>query len=220
MVYSLNELDEKMLKYLNFNNGFFIEAGANDGISQSNTFLYEKEYGWNGLLIEPNPSKYIQCKNNRPNSIVENYALVSKNYEYDFIDGDFDHEDYNGSLMAMVLDEGDWCDDVMKESQRTRKENQNIIKVPAITLDKLLEKHNIKKIDFFSLDVEGYEISVLNGFDIEKFLPTYMLIETTTYQNRIDDIFEYMENKNYKVIERLSCNDFLFTIKYENSISR
>ena len=213
MVYALNELDEKMLKYLNFNNGFFIEAGANDGISQSNTCLYEKEYGWNGLLIEPNPSKCLQCKNNRPNSIVENYALVSRNYEYDFIDGDFDHEDYNGSLMSMVLDEGDWCDDVMKNSQKHRKENTNIVEVPAITLDKLLEKHNIKKIDFFSLDVEGYEISVLNGFDIEKFLPTYMLIETTTYQNRIDIIFEYMENKNYKVVERLSCNDFLFTIK-------
>ena len=213
MVYALNELDEKMLKYLNFNNGFFIEAGANDGISQSNTCLYEKEYGWNGLLIEPNLLKCLQCKNNRPNSIVENYALVSRNYEYDFIDGDFGHEDYNGSLMAMVLDEGDWCDDVMKNSQKNRKENTNILKVPAITLDKLLKKHNIKKIDFFSLDVEGYEISVLNGFDIEKFLPTYMLIETTTYQNRIDIIFEYMENKNYKVVERLSCNDFLFTIK-------
>ena len=138
---------------------------------------------------------------------------MSRNYEYDFIDGDFDHEDYNGSLMSMVLDEGDWCDDVMKNSQKHRKENTNIVEVPAITLDKLLEKHNIKKIDFFSLDVEGYEISVLNGFDIEKFLPTYMLIETTTYQNRIDIIFEYMENKNYKVVERLSCNDFLFTIK-------
>lgn len=213
MVYSLHELDEKMLKYLNFNNGFFIEAGANDGISQSNTFLYEKEYGWNGLLVEPNPSKCIQCKNNRPNSIVENYALVSNTYSGDFIEGDFNHDGYAESLMSMVLDEGDWCDDELRYYKKIKKEDLNTIEVPAITLDKLLEKHNIKKIDFFSLDVEGYEISVLNGFDIEKYLPTYMLIETTTFENRKKFIFEYMENKNYKVVEQLSGNDYLFKIK-------
>ena len=213
MVYALHELDEKMLKYLNFKNGFFIEAGANDGISQSNTFLYEKEFGWSGLLIEPNPSKCLQCKNNRPNSIVENYALVSNSYGNDHIDGDFTHEGYADSLMSMVLDEGDWCDDILRDAKKTKKENFNIIKVPAITLDKLLEKHNIKKIDFFSLDVEGYEISALNGFDIEKYLPTYMLIETTTLEDRKKVIFEYMQNKNYKVVEQLSGNDYLCKLK-------
>ena len=213
MVYALHELDEKMLKYLNFNNGFFIEAGANDGISQSNTFLYEKEFDWNGLLIEPNPSKYNQCKNNRPNSIVENYALVSNSYKHDYIDGDFDHEGYADSLMSMVLDEGDWCDDILRDCKKEKKESSNIIKVPATSLDKLLEKHNIKKIDFFSLDVEGYEISVLNGFDIEKYLPNYMLIETTSFENRRKVIFDYMEDRNYKVIEELTINDYLFALK-------
>lgn len=213
MVYALDELDEKMLKYLNFKNGFFIEAGANDGISQSNTFLYEKEFGWNGLLIEPNPLKCLQCKNNRPNSIVENYALVSNSYGNDHIDGDFTHEGYADSLISMVLDEGDWCDDILRDAKKTKKKNFNIIKVPAITIDKLLEKHNIKKIDFFSLDVEGYEISALNGFDIEKYLPTYMLIETTTLEDRKKVIFEYMQNKNYKVVEQLSGNDYLFKLK-------
>jgi len=76
-----------------------------------------------------------------------------------------------------------------------------------------LEKHNIKKIDFISLDVEGYEVSVLNGFDIEKYLPTYMLIETTSFEVRRKVIFDYMEDRNYKVIEELSINDYLFSIK-------
>jgi FkbM family methyltransferase len=213
MTHSLNELDDRMLKYLNFNNGFFIEAGANDGIIQSNTYLYEKEFKWTGLLVEPNPLKYSECKSNRPNSIVENYALVSSNYSTDTIFGDFNHTDYFNSLMSMVLHKGDWSDEVMEDSQRLREKLGNIVEVPAITLDKLLEKHNIKKIDFFSLDVEGYEISVLNGFTIEKYLPTYVLIETTTYENRINVIFEYMKNKGYKVLERLSCNDFLFTLE-------
>lgn len=213
MVYALHELDEKMLKYLNFNNGFFIEAGANDGVSQSNTLLYEKEYGWTGLLVEPNSSKYSQCKSNRPNSIVENYALVSDSYLGDYIEGDFNHDGYAESLTSMVLDEGDWCDDILRDCKKEKKESSNVVKVPAITLDKLLEKHNIQKIDFFSLDVEGYEISVLNGFDIEKYLPTYMLIETTSFENRRKVIFDYMQDRNYKVIEELTINDYLFTLK-------
>ena len=44
---------EVLLKYLNYENGFFIEAGANDGVVQSNTFYFEKELNWTGLLIEP-----------------------------------------------------------------------------------------------------------------------------------------------------------------------
>ena len=32
--YALNNLDKKLEKYLNYNDGYFIELGANDGISQ------------------------------------------------------------------------------------------------------------------------------------------------------------------------------------------
>jgi hypothetical protein len=35
---SINELDRKIENYLDYNNGYFVELGANDGISQSNTF--------------------------------------------------------------------------------------------------------------------------------------------------------------------------------------
>ena len=40
-----------------------------------------------------------------------------------------------------------------------------------------------------------------------------MLIETTTLEDRKKVIFEYMQNKNYKVVEQLSGNDYLFKLK-------
>ena len=55
---SLNALDDKLAQYLDFNNGYFVEAGANDGFKQSNTFYLENARGWKGALIEPIPELY------------------------------------------------------------------------------------------------------------------------------------------------------------------
>lgn len=158
--FSLHGLDLKLLKYLNFKDGFFIEAGANDGISQSNTLMYELNLNWKGLLIEPNEKKFNQCKENRKNSIVENAALVSKSFKNEFISGNFDQNDYESSLMAMVTDNGDYNDEEIIKNRNERIEKFKVVKVPALTLSELLDIHKINKIDFFSLDVEGYEISV------------------------------------------------------------
>ena len=211
MTYGLHGIDDKLLKYLNFQDGFFIESGANDGISQSNTALYEFKYNWTGLLIEPNPKKFFECKKLRKNSIVENYALVSDNYTDEFISGNFNEDGYDESLMSMVYDSGDWVDEELLKHKNNISDR--LIEVPAITLNKLLVKHDIKKIDFISLDVEGYEISVLNGFDIEKYKPNYIMIETTTFDNRRKVIFDYMSEREYSIVDELSCNDVLFAPK-------
>lgn len=213
--YALDFLDLKLEKYLNFNNGFFIEAGANNGILQSNTLFYEQKYNWNGLLIEPNIHNYEACKLNRPKCIIEHCALVSFNYDKEFIEGNFlITGGYNGaSLMEYVVDDGDQCDEGMKTLKKNTKNSGMIIDVPAKTLTNLIKKHNINNVDLFSLDVEGYEISVLNGLDFDILSPNYILLETTSDDDRIKMLIEYMNTKNYNMVERLSNNDHLFKFK-------
>lgn len=75
-------LDSVLKRWLGFPFGFYIEAGGNNGLMQSNSLLFDRFFGWNGLLIEPSPSAYAQCKANRPNAIVENFALVSSTSMY------------------------------------------------------------------------------------------------------------------------------------------
>ena len=53
--YSLNDLDLKLDAILEQRDGFYIEAGANDGLNQSNTVFFERHRGWTGLLVEPLP---------------------------------------------------------------------------------------------------------------------------------------------------------------------
>ena len=79
---AINNLDKKLLKYINFKNGFYIECGANDGVNQSNTWYFEKCLNWKGILIEPNKKIFKELiKNRSPNNIFENVALVSEDFK-------------------------------------------------------------------------------------------------------------------------------------------
>ena len=57
---ALNSLDKKLLDYIDYDCGYFIEIGANDGISQSNTFFFERKKKWSGVLIESNKKKFLE----------------------------------------------------------------------------------------------------------------------------------------------------------------
>ena len=75
--YGKNKLDQQLEKYLDFHNGFFIELGAYDGVTQSNTLFYEKNKGWRGILIEPSKDIYKICKKNRSiKNFIYNYHKV------------------------------------------------------------------------------------------------------------------------------------------------
>ena len=72
-------------------NGFFIDIGAHDGISLSNTYLLEQEYGWKGICIEPNPSVFKKLCKNRENTLNIDSPLSSKDNEvvvFTSIEGD------------------------------------------------------------------------------------------------------------------------------------
>ena len=62
---ALNQLDKKILNYINFSYGFFIECGANDGVNQSNTWYLEKYLNWKGILIEPLKEQFKELIKNR-----------------------------------------------------------------------------------------------------------------------------------------------------------
>ena len=76
---SLNKLDKKILNYMNFSDGFFIECGANDGVNQSNTWYLEKYLNWHGILIEPLKDTFMELKKNRSYNRVQ--LINSKFYD-------------------------------------------------------------------------------------------------------------------------------------------
>ncbi|QIZ72505.1 FkbM family methyltransferase [Oxynema aestuarii] len=200
--FALKQLDFKLDSYLKLRRGFFIEAGANDGISQSNTLYFEKYKNWKGLLIEAIPELAEKCRINRPRCIVENCALVPFDFNESYIEMNF------CNLMSVVKGAMKSQEEELKhlkkgcEIQQVTSYN---IKVPANTLTTILSKHSIQNIDFLSLDVEGFELSVLKGIDFEKYQPTWMLIEAR-YKDEIDAFLKPL----YEPVAELSHHDVLY----------
>jgi FkbM family methyltransferase len=206
--YGLNQLDIKMEKYLDYENGTFIELGANDGQTQSNTKYYEDFRGWSGMLIEPSPNNYKNCiKNRSVSNHIFNCACVPFHYEKDTIDL------FYSNLMTAAAG---LVSDIREASlhaeggSRFLKEDEKVERftAKARTLNSLLEEVSFPtEIDFLSLDVEGVEIEVLKGVDFDKYKFKYMLIECRS----IDALTEFLAEKEFRLIDQLSFHDYLFT---------
>lgn len=167
-------LDQTMKKFLTEPCGFFVEAGAQDGIFQSNTLIFARKRGYRGLLVEPATSLIERLRQNRPESIVFNGALTSFQRDGSQVTVP------SGSPMGIV------SHDVVNGTAT----------VTARSLSKLLDEHGIQNVDFFSLDVEGHEVEILDGIDFNRHRPRFVLIEVW---NKNPLTFAAMERACYSV---------------------
>lgn len=188
---ALNQLDKKMLEFLNYENGFFIECGANDGVDQSNTWYFEKYLNWSGILIEPLKKQFQELKKNRSKkNKFFNLALCSSENKNMFLMEDND-------LLSKPIIDG------------SKISKPNFETSSSQTLTKILDEISAPNIiDFFSLDVEGFEYQVIKGINFDKYNFKYFLIETSN-----DEVIKFLINNNYTLVKKLSYHDLLF--KYE-----
>lgn len=201
---ALFDIDQKMEKFLNFKNGFFIEVGGNDGYRQSNTYYLEKFLGWQGILVEGIPDLYEKCRCLRKKSTVYNYALISNKSKDDFVEMHYANlmPVVEGSLKSEEAQKKHIEKGILKQKLR----ESYTVKVPTRTLSSILDEYpNLPQVDFMSLDVEGYELSVLEGLNIEKYRPTYILVESKFF----DDINSFL-TPFYELVEQVTHHDYLY----------
>lgn len=170
--------------------GFFVEFGATDGVLLSNTYLLEKEFGWNGICAEPNPKFFEKLQKNR-SCIVSNACIAGKSGEQvEFIFAD----EYGGIKNYSGLD---------KHSEKRNSFNNIGGTATLITtsLNDFLIKHNApENIDYISVDTEGSELDILSNFDFNKWNVRAFSVEHN-HSKLKEEIRNLLESKGYSCTE-------------------
>ena len=177
---------ENIIKYKQ--NGVFLEIGGYDGVTGSNTYFLEKYLGWNGIIVECNPTLVEKCKNTRSCYICDKALYESDNAELSFTipygDEIIGGKEQLGGIKTLLKPES------LKAFQRCYKESKDII-VKTININTLLESRKIYSIDYVSLDVEGGELSILKTWDFNKHKVKFLTVEhgnITHYQKSINTL--------------------------------
>jgi FkbM family methyltransferase len=188
-------LEAKLSAYLPAT-GFFVEAGAMDGFIASNTYYLERIKGWRGILVEPIPDYFRECVRQRPASSVFQCALVAPNYSAPTVTVEF------AESMSFVPS---GQEDPGAQSAIQRHQ------VPARTLASLLAEVKVRHVDFLSLDVEGYEVPALQGLDLKRNRPTFILVECLS-DAALADVRKELD-PHYELLSALTHRDHLFRVR-------
>jgi FkbM family methyltransferase len=185
----------------------FLEAGANDGISHSNSLQLE-EMGWDGILVEPSPVAFEALQGKRACSHKFQYAIGDGSIAT--ITGSFARGSLMGScdpeLIGRDIGKNKFKrlikDISLKAKSIVHGETKALMaKVQVTTLTRLIEISGVNCIDIMSLDIEGYEIPALKGLE-DKCNPRILAIETR--KKDAFDINDLMLAKGYILVENLS----------------
>jgi FkbM family methyltransferase len=177
LTFAQHELDQRMKRYITGSHGIYVESGAHDGVSFSNTMIYSLQRCWSGILVEPSIVSASAARKNRPIDVVVNAALVSPTQQGK-VRGSFD-----GSFTSKI------------------ENSPNDQEVDARTLSDILEDNKINHFHWWSLDVEGFELSALQGLDFSRWSPDYINLELW---NNDSAVWEFLNARGYKAVADIS----------------
>ena len=185
-------------------NGLFLDIGAYDGITGSNTYFLEKNLNWKGLLVECNPELVDICRQNRTSILCNKAIYKESNTKIDFMipRGQEIHggKAQLGGIKDFLRPESVNC---FYESYKSN----SIVQVDTININELLEQHEMYEIDYMSLDVEGYELEILKQIDLKKFKIHYLTVEHANIPHYQHNINTYLLSQGYKLARHNNHDD-------------
>jgi FkbM family methyltransferase len=188
----IEPLMEYGLKFIQ-KNDVCIDAGANQGIY---SIPFAKIAGSKGKVIAIEPMKYAQeiLKNNSKLNNLRNIKIfngvISDKNKKEILD----------------LTTGVGSASIVRDFGKKK-----ILKVVSITIDSLVKKYRLKRINFIKMDIEGSELSALKGAKktLKQFKPIICLESDV---KNFSKIYNFLKKFSYKAY-LFNNNGSLFKIK-------
>lgn len=191
--------------FFNKKNGFFIDIGAHDGISFSNSLFFERFNGWKGICVEPNPSVFNKLVSNRK-SINLNVCIGSENKKVKFTQ----IEGYCEMLSGITEKYDNRHVERINNDIQIKGGKKTEIEVDMIPLNGIDELKN-KKIDFISIDTEGNEFDIVNSINFD-LLDVKSLVIENNYKD--DRTAACLNSLGFELIYKLDCDEVFLNKLY------
>tara|TARA_B100000242_G_C42946728_1_gene439050 strand:- start:82 stop:912 length:831 start_codon:yes stop_codon:yes gene_type:complete len=180
----------------------FLEFGATNGLSLSNTYMLEKELGWSGALAEPDVQWIDSLKKNRPNTKIITKCIWKKsNEKLNFFSSD------EGVLSTLEEFKYSDAESLPGNTDLRNKSGKNIV-VETISLNDVIKQYfNGKCPSYISVDTEGSEFEILNSFNFSDYRPAVFTVEHNFSKSQ-DMIDELLISNNYvRIFKKLTVFD-------------
>lgn len=195
-----------LLKALSIQNMSYLDIGANDPKFFNNTYLFYKK-GFTGILVEPNSSLCAKLSAVRPHDKVLNVGvgIDDKVDEADF----YQFAEENAGLGTFSHDNAKYMDEIGLYG--VPRKIEQVIKVKLISIDHIISNFFTECPDFISIDVEGWDLKILETLNFGLYSPAVFCVETlayhddgSTYRNR--NIYEFLSAKGYFAYHETEAN--------------
>jgi len=178
--------EQFVLEKTNFKRkGYFVDIGAADGITASNSFTLEKWFNWDGICVDPNPvfsQSLLNCRDSHVSTLCV-YSESGKVVPFRYCDDEQSYGLYfKAGLSQFIVSYAPIIDHKFKT-----------INVFTISLNDLLDLYGApKKIDYLSLDTEGSEYDILRTFDFKKYDISCITVEhaESPFRRLVIDLLE------------------------------
>lgn len=164
--------------------GVFVDVGAHDGLTLSNSWLLERS-GWTGLCIEPNPTVFDRTAKARARVVCAAVGKAPGRSKFRVVDG------YGEMLSGLESSQG------RRELARIERDlgahggSWTTIEVEVRRLDEILRTEGIDRVDYLSIDVEGGEAGVLASVDLAEFDVGLVTIENNYRSRKLRQVMRH-----------------------------
>ncbi|MEX2404007.1 MAG: FkbM family methyltransferase, partial [Balneolales bacterium] len=181
---------------------FFIQIGSNDGVTRDPLHRHITKDQWRGIVVEPVRyiyEKLIENYRYYPRVSCENLAIADENGTREF----YRLKESDDGLPEWYDQIGSFNPDIVEtHSHKINNFYKYYIteQVDCITLETLLKRHNVQKIDLIHIDTEGYDHEIIKMINFDKFNPEIIMFEhkhlpIETYK----EVIHFLKEKHYKL---------------------